>query len=101
MKSSLFGWVSQEMQTLKSSFENEWKISGNLREERAELENDVDELENRLENVIRDLVDTEKKLTAQIEQNWKITDAKELLDKQISKVFFFPNNIFELINEFL
>ena len=25
----------------------------------------------------------------------------ELLDKQISKVFFFPNNIFELINEFL
>ena len=88
LQQSIHSYVTEQLSILKKSFESEWKSSADLREVRDELENDIEDLETRLQAVINDLIETENKLTSQIEENWRIKDAKELLEKQISKVCY-------------
>jgi len=73
-----------ELETLKKAMHLQWDIQKTLREEKADLENDIDELEKRLEAVVQDLMSTEKELADETEAHWRTNDLKKSSDKQLA-----------------
>lgn len=55
-----------------------------LRDEKGDLENDIDEIEKRMENVVEDLINIEKQLAAETEAHWRTADQKKALEKQVA-----------------
>jgi len=73
-----------ELEVLKKTVIQQWEVAQGLREEKSELENDIEELEKRLEAVVQDLVAIEKELAQETESHWRTNDLKKASEKQLA-----------------
>jgi chromosome segregation ATPase len=84
LRSSIEREMYLKMEVLKKALNNEWGVIKKLKEEKAELENDIEELEKRLEAVVQDLVNLEKELATETEAHWRTNDLKKAVEKQLA-----------------